>query len=364
MKRPLKLSHQHFLRMDKDHRESAKAVNLIYVSDSKPGIERRKKRNGFEHLYGGKVLKDKEQLKRIKKLVIPPSWTNVWICPSPNGHIQATGLDLNGRKQYRYHSNWSLLRSETKFHRLYEFGKALPLLRRRLKKDMAGKELNEPKVLATVINVMEQTYIRIGSNEYEKLYGSYGITTLKDNHVKIAREKMFFSFTGKKGIEHSITIKNKKLAGIIKQCRDLPGKELFQYITTEGEKKSIDSGSVNNYIKEATGKEFTAKEFRTWAGSLQALKYFRSLEAAKNETEIKRNIVNVLDSVSAKLGNSRSICKKYYVHPGLIKLYEENKLIQFNSSIKPTANGNEINLSAEEKILMKILKRCSSAAYN
>lgn len=356
MKQKASLSHQKILKLDKDHKQAAKAASLLYVLDSKPGITRQKKSKGYAYSLAGKPLKDKTQLERIKKLAIPPSWTQVWICPNSNGHIQATGLDLNGRKQYRYHTDWNKLRNETKFHRLYEFGKVLPLLRRTIKKDMADSTLSERKVLATVVNLMEHTYIRVGNNGYEKLYGSYGLTTLKDRHVTIKKEDILFSFTGKKGIEHSITIKNKKLAGIIRQCRDIPGKELFQYYTGDGGKKSIDSGMVNNYIKEITQAEFTAKDFRTWAGSLQALETFRSLEEPLNASAIKKNIITVLDAVSSKLGNSRSICKKYYIHPGLIALYEENKLKQYfkvTSLKRKTAAG----LSAEENMLMQTLKK-------
>lgn len=361
MKQLARLSHKHFLKLDKDPRESARTVNLVYVTDTHPGIERKKKGKSYVYTLHGKPVTDEEQIARIKKLAIPPSWTNVWICPRQNGHIQATGLDMNGRKQYRYHANWTHLRNETKFHRLYEFGKALPQLRRHLRKDLSPKDLTEKKVLATVINLMEQTYIRIGSNGYEKLYGSHGITTLKDKHVTIKKEQMSFSFVGKKGIEHAITIKNKRLANIIKQCRDLPGKELFQYLTPEGEKKCIDSGSVNNYIKEAAGNEFTAKDFRTWAGTLQALKSFSELDLAETEGDIKKNIVRVLDAVSEKLGNSRSICKKYYVHPGLIRLYEEKKLLAHLKTAKSPATAvTRTNLSAEEKVLMKVLKQCAA----
>lgn len=355
MKQNTTLSHQKILKLDRDHKQAAKAARLIYVSDSKPGITRQKKTKEYSYSLAGKPLKNKAQLERIKKLAIPPSWTQVWICPNENGHIQATGLDLNGRKQYRYHAEWNKLRTETKFHRLYEFGKVLPLLRRKVKKDMTDATLTERKVLATVINLMEHTNIRVGNNGYEKLYGSYGLTTLKDKHVTIKKEDILFSFTGKKGIEHSITLKNKKLARIIRQCRDIPGKELFQYYASDGQKKSIDSGMVNNYIKEITQAEFTAKDFRTWAGSLQALESFHSLDEPINASAIKKNIITVLDAVSNKLGNSRSICKKYYIHPGLIKLYEENKLKQLFlvSSVKRETAG----LSAEEKILMRTLKK-------
>ena len=354
MKKKTSLSHKKILTLDKDHKQAAKEASLIYASDSKPGIIRQKKGKGYNYIIGRKALKNEVQLERIKKLAIPPSWSNVWICPDANGHIQATGFDLNGRKQYRYHAEWTKLRGETKFHRLYEFGKVLPILRKKLKKDLAEPGLTESKVLATIVNLMEQTHIRVGNNGYEKLYGSYGLTTLKDSHVTIKKQDILFCFTGKKGIEHSISIKNKRLARIIRQCRDIPGKELFQYYTGDGQKRSIDSGMVNNYIKEITQAEFTAKDFRTWAGSLQALENFRSLDDPHNASDIRKNIITVLDAVSNKLGNSRSICKKYYVHPGLIQLYEENKLKKYFSF--PRSKQKITGLSAEEKILMQTLK--------
>ena len=358
MKKAALHTHKKFLKLDGNHKLSAKAASLNYVLDNKPGIIRKKNGKGYVYFYSGKSVKDKISLDRIKCLAIPPSWTNVWICPGANGHIQATGFDLNNRKQYRYHKLWNMMRSETKFHRLYEFGKKLPLLRSKIKKDMNGEGLTESKVLATVLNLMEHTHIRVGNNGYEKLYGSYGLTTLKDRHVKIKKEDILFSFKGKKGIDHSISIKSKRLARIISHCRDIPGKELFQYYTASGEKKSIDSGMVNNYIKEITQADFTAKDFRTWAGSLHALESFRSLEEPINDSEIRKNINTVLDIVSNKLGNSRSICKKYYVHPGLIRLYEENKLKQYYLTKPPqTLNGKSAAFSTGEKILMLTLKK-------
>ena len=355
MKQKAVLSHKKILKLDKDYEQAAKAASLIYISDSKPGISRQKKSKGYAYVFAGKALKNKADLERIKKLAIPPSWSKVWICPDANGHIQATGIDLNGRKQYRYHAEWSKLRTETKFHRLYEFGKALPVLRKKIKKDLEKAELTENKVLATIVNLMEQTYIRVGNNGYEKLYGSYGLTTLKDKHVTIKKGEILFSFTGKKGIEHSISIKNKRLARIIRQCQDIPGQELFQYYTDDGQKRTVDSGMVNNYIKEVTQAEFTAKDFRTWAGSLQALECFHSLAEPLNTSDIRKNIITVLDAVSIKLGNSRSICKKYYVHPGLIQLYEENKLKNYLSS-SPSKQKIQ-GLSAKEKILLRTLKK-------
>jgi DNA topoisomerase-1 len=251
---------------------------------------------------------------------------------------------------------WSDLRNETKFHRLLEFGKALPGIRKKIQKDLANTELNQDKVLATAINLMEQTYIRIGNNGYEKLYGSYGLTTLKDKHVSIKNELLTFCFKGKKGVEHTISIKNKKLARIVKQCRDIPGKELFQYFDKDGQKKCIDSGMVNNYIHSAAERDFSAKDFRTWAGTLQALKSLRQLPPAQSAAEVKRNVVAVIDAVSQKLGNTRSVCKKYYIHPGIITLYEENKL---NDCIEKCSAPKSIPLlNPDENLLIHILKKC------
>lgn len=350
-----KISHHEFLKADKNYQQAARMAKLQYVDDSHKGIQRIKKGNTFKFIFNGKEIKNKSVLERIKKLAIPPSWTEVWISPLEKGHLQATGLDLRGRKQYRYHANWNQLRNETKFHRLYEFGKALPRLRRKVQKDISLKELTENKVLAAVIRLMEQTHIRIGNNGYEKLYGSYGLTTLKDKHATIQKNKVLFSFTGKKGVAHEVVIKNKKLARIVKQCRDIPGKELFQYYLPGGKRKSIDSGMVNAYIQEAVGADFSTKDFRTWAGSLYAVEYFQKMGKLLPDTDIKKNIVLMLDEVSDKLGNTRNICKKYYVHPVLISLYGENKLLACldnpNSHLITTPG-----LSKEEKALMQVLK--------
>lgn len=357
MEKLIELSHKEFLKIDKDYIKTAKAADLLYVNDKEPGIARLKKGNGFAYIYDNKPLKDKAQKERIKKLVIPPAWTTVWICAKDNGHIQATGFDIRNRKQYRYHQLWQILRNETKYHRLYEFGKLIPSIRLRLEDDLAKKELCEEKVLAMVISLMERTYIRIGSEDYEKLYGSYGLTTLKDSHVKIEGDKVFFCFKGKKGIEHKITLKNRRLAKIMKQCRDIPGKELFQYFDAEGKRRTIDSGMVNRYIKEAAGGDFTAKDFRTWAGTLNIIRAFKSMGQAESDTDYKKNIVTALDEVSKKLGNTRTVCKKYYVHPGIIKLYEEKNLDRYLKELDKIEKPDELTgLTSEERVLMKILK--------
>jgi DNA topoisomerase-1 len=353
------LTHKELLQVDKDYVKAASVVHLIYVNDRQPGILRCKKGKGFTYLFDNKPIKDKKELERIRKLVIPPAWTNVWICTSAKGHIQATGLDLRGRKQYRYHPLWNSLRNETKFHRMLEFGKALPLLRVRVEEDLRKKALSEEKVLATVVSLMERTFIRIGNNEYEKANGSYGLTTLKNKHVVIDGDQIIFSFKGKKGIQHDVSIRNKRLARIVSQCHDIPGKELFQYYAEDGSRHPIDSGMVNAYIREAMAEEFSAKDFRTWAGSLHALQAFRAIGEAATETAIKKNINAVLDTVSGQLGNTRTVCRKYYVHPRLIQLYEDNRLIKYLQELDALEEegGSDAGLTAEEKILMKILRR-------
>ena len=351
------LSHNEFIKIKNDYANTAKAAKLIYVSDKEQGIVRLKKGKGFSYVFKDDLLKDKKQLERIKKLVLPPAWKDVWICYYDNGHLQATGYDAKNRKQYRYHALWNSLRNETKFHHLYEFGKALPQLRLKVEEDMQLKELCERKVLATVISLMERTYIRVGNAEYEKTNHSFGLTTFKDKHVKISGSKMTFAFTGKRGISHNISLKNKRLAKAVKDCRDIPGKELFQYYTENGERSSIDSSMLNNYIKDITGSDFTAKDFRTWAGSLQMLRCLNVLENADTDAKRKSNIVSALNEVSIKLGNTSTVCKKYYVHPGIIKLYEtaeiENYLKELDGIEEPDKKSG---LTKDEKVLMKVLK--------
>lgn len=351
-----RLSHRAFLKMHRNYEKAASVVKLVYVKDTDPGISRTKKGKGFRYTFNNCVLTDKKEIERIRKLAIPPAWSNVWICALPNGHIQATGHDLRKRKQYRYHAVWQVLRSETKFHRLLEFGKVLGRMRLRVERDLRCAELTQEKVLAAVISLMERTYMRVGSNEYERMYGSYGLTTLKDKHVEISGDKLAFSFKGKKGIVHNISLRNKKLAHIVKQCRDIPGKELFQYYDADGKRQSIDSGMVNDYIRSAAEMDFTAKDFRTWAGTLHALQEFFFMGEALTDAECKKNIVAVLDQVSQKLGNTRMVCKKYYVHPGIIQLYQEKKLLNWLGEPAKTEELNDTaKLTRDEEILMKIL---------
>jgi DNA topoisomerase-1 len=351
------LSHKEIIRIDRDYEKVATTVKLLYVSDHQPGITRIRKGKGFIYLDPSRKPVRSDQLERIKRLAIPPAWEKVWICKDENGHIQATGYDIRNRKQYRYHILWNAARNETKFHRLYEFGKALPALRERLEEDLKQRTLTQRKVLATVIRLMELTYIRIGNEDYEKLYGSYGMTTLKDNHVKISGGEVRFSFKGKKGIEHCVTLRNKRLAAIVKQCRDIPGKELFQYYGEDGQRHAIDSGMVNEYIKETVQADFTAKDFRTWAGTVNLLRCLKSLGDAENETQCKKNIIKALDEVSVKLGNTRTVCRKYYVHPQIITLYENGSLSSYLKQLpEREPHGDGKGWSEDEHVLMQILK--------
>ena len=352
-----KLSKRKLRSIVKDEEKTAMAANLIYVSDKDEGIERRKKGEKFIYYFKGEIIKDDEELLRIKHLVIPPAWEKVWICKHENGHLQATGYDTKNRKQYRYHPNWNALRNHTKFYRLHDFGKALPAIRLQLEKDLSIPGLTERKVLAAVVSLMERTNIRIGSAFYEKSYGSYGLTTLKDKHVKFEGNAVTFTFTGKKGVSHNIKLKNKKLSQIIKKCRDIPGKELFQYYDEDENRHSIDSGVVNNYIREISNADFTAKDFRTWAGTVQALLVLKEIGSSESATEAKRNIVQALDVVAEKLGNTRTVCKKYYVHPLLLALYENKSLEKYYSQLDEIEKDDgKAGLTAEERVLMKILE--------
>ncbi len=336
--------------------KNARSVDLIYVNDSQEGILRKRRGIGFYYVYQDKIIKDKQILNRIKSLVIPPAWENVWICFAENGHIQVTGLDSKKRKQYKYHPLWNSVRNQTKFYRLKEFGKVLPEIRLQIEKDLSLPGIPAEKVLATIVSLMETTHIRIGSNFYEKLYGSIGLTTLKDNHVKISGQELRFIFKGKKGVEHDIQIKNKKISRIVQKCKDIPGKELFQYVDESGKRKTIDSGMVNQYLKTICGQDFTAKDFRTWAGTLEALLAFKEIGSFNTVSESKKNISKALEMVSKQLGNSKNVCKTYYVHPVVLTLYEKGTLKKYIKELdRIEFEDDSKGLTSAEVVLMKIL---------
>lgn len=305
-----------------DPQESAEAAGLRYVTDTTPGIARQKSGSGFR--YGGpdgKPIRDEATLARIRSLVIPPAYTDVWICPNPKGHIQATGRDARGRKQYRYHPKWRDVRDETKFGRMLAFSEALPAIRKRVDADLDRPGLPREKVLATVVRLLERTHIRVGNDEYAKSNRSFGLTTLRDQHVEITGSQLRFEFRGKSGKTHSVKLSDRRLARIVRQCQDIPGRELFQYIAEDGERYTIDSGDVNDYLREITGQDFTAKDFRTWKGTMLAADALSKLDGASTEKERKASIVQAVDKVAQQLNNTRAVCRKYYVHPTVFERY-------------------------------------------
>jgi len=341
-------------KLAQDPVATAEAIHLAYVNSKDEGIERAGAGKGFKYLFRNKTIKDKSTLNRIRSLVIPPAWKNVWICSIAEGHLQATGQDLMNRKQYRYHPLWNELRNKTKFYRLPELGKLLPVIRKQINADLILPGLPKEKVLAAVVSLMEKTGIRIGNEFYEKLYGSFGLTTLKDKHAEIKGNQLKFCFRGKKGVEHTVSLRSLKLAKIVQNCRDIPGKELFQYIDEEGNRQSIDSGMVNEYIRKLAGEDFTAKDLRTWCGTLAALTAI-SENGLATDGDPKKKVIAVLDKVSEQLGNTRTVCKKYYVHPSLLELYENGKLDKWFSK-KDNTTKTENGLSSVEKTLVNILE--------
>jgi len=344
-------------KIGSDPKITAKAAGLRYVSDSSPGYTRKKSGKGFSfYAADGKPVKDKDLLHRFNGLVIPPAYTNVWISPYENGHLQFTGIDAAGRKQYRYHRNWGKLRNQSKYYHMQLFAEYLPAIRKQVDKDMNRPDLDHEKVVALVVRIMELTSIRVGNESYKKLYGSFGLTTLMNKHVKIDGSDVNFEFKGKKGVYHKVSLHSRKLARLIKQCRDIPGRELFQYFDEEGNKRSVGSADVNDYLKQVTGEDFTAKDFRTWAGSVSALYAFKQAGEFDNVTECKKKIVSVLDEVAVNLGNTRTVCKKYYVHPSVIKSYEEGTIFKYISKLDEEKDTNVAELNMAERALLDLLE--------
>ncbi|RZJ72913.1 DNA topoisomerase IB [Flavobacterium sp.] len=339
-------------KIGRDPKTTAKAVGLRYAAFSGKGYFRKKKGSAFTYAdENGNTVKSPEVLDRIKKLVIPPAWEDVWISPFENGHLQVTGTDKRGRKQYRYHPDWNKIRNQSKFFRLRNFSKALPIIRKQIEKDLKRKGLPYEKVLALVVSLIEDTNIRIGNDAYKKLYGSFGLTTLRDKHVKMDKSSMKFEFVGKKGVKHSISLRSKKLANLVQKCKEIPGQELFQYYDDNGNHCTIGSSDVNSYLKEITGEDFTAKDFRAWSGSVTALQCFREIGPAETATEMKKKVVEVIDCVASKLGNTRSVCRKYYVHPTVIAAYESGHID--NYEVRKNIKDNQLN--AEEEALVRLL---------
>jgi DNA topoisomerase-1 len=338
--------------------EVINSSHLVFVHPSKPGIYRRGKPGHFYYVdKEGNRIKDEADLDRIKKLVLPPAWTEVWISPKKNGYLQAIGMDAAGRKQYRYHSDWTSRKADHKYFRLLEFGKALPNARKQIAKDLRRKELDERKVLAICSEVMQKTLIRIGNESYKKTYGSYGLSTLKDQHFKQNGNKSMLSFVGKKGVKQEVELNDKNLIHLVKKCKDVPGQELFQFYKEGKTRKAVDSGMINNYIREITECDFTAKDFRTWGGTLEALRQLAYYTEKYPEMSTKKIIVEVLDAVAAKLGNTRAVCKSSYVYPLLLETFEKDGLKKYLKKVNTTQPNSSTAMQNDEKVLLQFLKK-------
>ncbi len=349
-------------KIGRDPKSTAKAVGLRYVSDSSPGYTRKPAKTGFNFYDAdGKIVKNKELIQRFTKLVIPPAYTDVWISPYENGHLQFTGKDAAGRKQYRYHPDWNQIRNQSKFHHMQLFASYLPAIRAQVDKDLQRHGLGYEKVLGLVVKLMELTGIRVGNEEYKKLYNSFGLTTLQNRHVKVYGSELRFEFRGKKGVYQKISLKSKRLANLVKHCREIPGKELFQYYDDEGNHCTIGSGDVNNYLKQITGEDFTAKDFRTWAGSVSALYAFKEAGGFETVTECKKKVVGVLDEVAENLGNTRTVCKKYYVHPAVIESYENGTIFKHIDKLDESDPIKTSELNFAEKVLLELLENQTMA---
>ena len=320
--------------------EDVQAAHLTYVSDLDPGIRRRKAGHGFDYLDpSGEPLRDEATLERIRKLAIPPAWTDVWICPSPRGHIQATGRDARRRKQYRYHARWREARDTHKYDRLIDFGRALPRLRARVEKDLALRGLPRDKVLAAVIRVMEITLIRVGNEEYAKANKSFGLTTLRDRHAKIAGGHARFEFRGKSGKARRTGFDDRRLARVVKACQDVPGQRLFQYYDDDGQHRAVESADVNAYLRDALGEDVSAKDFRTWAGTVAAARALAMAPECASAADARRHINTCVKAVAGVLGNTAAVCRKAYIHPAVIEAFEKGAL-----PLKPTADGRAFEL--------------------
>ena len=341
-----------------DPLQSAKAAGLRYVPDAGPGFRRLPSRGAFRYVDAdGKPIRDEVTLNRIKSLVIPPAWTRVWICPLANGHLQATGRDKRARKQSRYHPRWREVRDETKYERMLAFGDALPAIRDKVESDLTLPGLPREKVLATIVRLMETTCIRVGNEEYAKANHSYGLTTMRNRHVEVHGETITFDFTGKSGIHHTIDVSNRKLAQIVKRCHDVPGYELFQYLDEQGQRHSIDASDVNAYLHEITGQPFTAKDFRTWAGTVLTAMLLREFEPFENETQAKKNVVEAIKSVAAQLGNTPTVCRKCYVHPAVLDNYLNGTMIAaIEAEVEQEVEKRLKALRDEEFALLRLLR--------
>ena len=335
---------------------SARAAGLRYVSDQSPGLRRKRAGKGFTYVdSGGRTLRDAETIDRIKRLAVPPAWTDVWICPDPRGHLQATGRDVRGRKQYRYHARWREVRDAVKYDRMLAFAESLPKIREQTDRDLERPGLPREKVLATIVRLLEDTRIRIGNDEYRKENGSYGLTTLRNRHVNVIGAEVRFTFRGKSGKQHTIELHDRRMARIIKRFLEIPGQELFKYVDSDGEVKAIDSADVNEYLHQITGEDFTAKDFRTWAGTILAARFLREAAEAMNTRGAKKHIVRAIARVAEELGNTAAVAKKGYIHPAVIAAYLSGGLEPISEKDDP----DPYRLSAEERSLLALLGKAA-----
>ncbi len=349
-----------------EYRKAATHAGLSYVTDGFAGISRRRSGKGWSYYDpDGALISDAATRKRLNALAIPPAWTNVWICPDPDGHIQVTARDARGRKQYRYHTSYRDARDQSKFRRMLEFSEILPALRERVERDLRAGELSRRQLLATVVRLLDKTLIRVGNDEYAKENRSYGLTTLRRKHVEVKGSLLRFTFRGKSGVDHSVALNDLRLARIVQRCQDLPGQEIFQYLDAFGKRKPISSDDVNDYLREASGRDITAKDFRTWGGTMVAAVQLRTMGPAASRRESDRNIVRALDAVAERLGNTRTVCRKYYVHPALLEAYHLG-LTAPHSQTENTRNSrrelSQAALRRDELVVLQFLQESVSIA--
>jgi len=340
-------------------RDGAELARLGYVNDSARGIRREKRGGSFGYVGpDGKTIRDRETRTRIEALAIPPAWKDVWICCNPNGHLQATGRDARGRKQYRYHSRWREVRDENKYEKLIRFAQALPRIRRRVATHLRRRGLPREKVLAAVVKLLETTLVRVGNDEYAKSNNSFGLTTMRDRHVEVAGSKVCIEFRGKSGIDREIDVRDSQLAKIVEQCQDLPGQELCQYVDNEGVTRDIGSTDVNEYLREISGQDFTAKDFRTWAGTALAALALQEFEDFDTKAAAKRNITTAIERVAERLGNTKAVCRKCYIHPAVIDAYMDRSLVAtLKERTESELRESLPRLPAEEAAVLALLQQ-------
>jgi DNA topoisomerase-1 len=324
-----------------------------------PGYRRRRNGKGFVYIRpSGEPIRDPQELGRIRALAIPPAWRDVWICPSPDGHLQATGRDIKGRKQHRYHQRWREVRDATKYDRMLAFGKKLPEIRREVDRDLALTGLPREKILATVVRLLEVSRIRVGNEEYARQNNSFGLATLRNRHVSVSGSNISFEFRGKSGVQHALSLNDRRLARIIKRCQELPGHELFQYIDETGARCTIGSADVNEYLRSIAGEDFSSKDFRTWAGTVLAARALLALERPHGKTQLKRNVAQVVESVARKLGNTKAVCRKCYIHPAVFDSYGDGSLLRLaQKRIRKVPPAGVTGLSSEEAAVLTLLER-------